>query len=129
MMTALPAILAMVFVGNAYGEESEYAWAWNETEGYYKVYYYSVNDYSETDRCMEDWQGCEIKWYMNDRIIHEVILLEDREFMDTEAGCNTYTHEMLHAWGFQEQTIRQFFSCNPVISFSNMTLPHAGFWK
>ncbi len=107
--------------------EPTYAWAWTPQHGYFKVYYASVDSIAEVCPSIpKDAIGC--AFMMFDQRF--VALPKGEEFRETPIGCNAYTHEMLHHWGYHEQSMAQFFNCGgPLPMFTNMTLPHTGFWK
>jgi hypothetical protein len=93
-------------------EDLPYTYAWKESTGYYKVYIIEVaNVETLKDLCLHPkWEACHR--YIDNT--HYVIFVTDKMYDYTPGGCNVYTHEMLHAWGYTEQMLHQFFHCeNP----------------
>jgi len=111
-----------------------YAWAWTEREGTFKVYYligdelFKMPEGYETG-CPRELTGC----HFVEHGVHYVHL-RDNAFDWIPAGCSPYDHEMLHAWGYNEEMISDFFSCypkdHPLYTESKYTtLPVIGFRK
>jgi hypothetical protein len=49
-----------------------------------------------------------------------VVLPEGEEFQPVLPGCNLYTHEVLHLWGFTEQMLHHFFTCGEKSKYTSL---------
>ncbi len=98
----------------------------------YPVYIQSFERQEMIDYCQlgDMILGChKIIYSMDKPPVHTIALEIDHEFDYTPLGCTVYQHEILHAWGYNEVMIGQFFPCGQTSIFVNQTLPHTGFWK
>jgi hypothetical protein len=138
----LLAIFTIIFVvgifQTVYGwefEEGAYTYACQGSDLHYtcfRVYYASMERQEMIDYCElgNEILGCHKIIYSMDLFpVHTVALEKGKEFATTLAGCTVFEHELLHAWGYHEQMISQFFPCDRTSIFVNATLPHTGFWK
>lgn len=118
--------LVAIILIDVYADSLDYAWAWNSEDGYYKVYYYSFE--KETLEmlkiCQTNALGCHNIYYDEIGKFHMISLVKGHEFDYAIPGCNIYTHEMLHAWGYNEAMISDFFPCG--ITPKYHTLPRIG---
>jgi len=108
-------------------EEPNYTWAWTEKEGYFKVYWLAFEEeyekYNEW-KCKPNEVACGDTLEGN---VHVIYYRESTMFNETIPGCNVWTHENLHHWGYNEEMIRDFFPCDQPSKYK--TLPHIGTWK
>lgn len=128
----------------AYGERAEnqlplpldgitpYSWAWTESEGYFKIYWlpYSFDEFM--GHCQPKALACtyehtsrrgntEPPVYVN---VHTVHYLQGLTFVKTLPGCNLFTHESLHHWGYNENMLWDFFECGVKSKYNS--LPRIG---
>lgn len=84
-----------------------------QNEKCFPVYYLETTPYFFTQYCNPNQQACHVirDGYYEDRI-HTITYLKGHMFDKTMPGCNIWTHENLHAWGYNEGMIRDFFDCN-----------------
>jgi len=132
----LLAIFTIIFVTGIFQEVfgwefEEHAFTYACPNGEcYKVYYASMERQEMIDYCQlgNDIQGCHKEiGFVDKPSVHTIALEKGHEFDYTDLGCTIFDHEMLHAWGFHEQMILQFFPCDGEPLFNS--LPHLGFWK
>ena len=126
-------VFAIGLYNEAFGEFEfeEFAFTYACPNGEcYKVYYQSMERQDMIDYCQlgDKILGCHKTIYFFDKPPVETIALEKgHEFDKTNAGCTIFDHELLHAWGFHEAMILQFFPCGSQPLFNS--IPHLGFWK
>lgn len=98
-----------------YHSPEQYAWAGNAETGYYKVYYAETSkDYIEIlCSSLTSPQGCHTIIPVDDMEYHVVAvpLKGGYEYHKGLPGCNIYTHEMIHAWGYDESMMPHFWVC------------------
>lgn len=114
-----------IWYEEAFGDVApNYTWAWTENEGYFKVYWLAFEEGYER---YNEWpcKGEEVA--CGDIIdgVHVIAYREDTMFNETIPGCNVWTHENLHHWGYNEEMIRDFFPCDQPSKYK--TLPKIGF--
>ncbi len=83
-------------------------YTWNDQGE--RIFYFIGDQYVEQN-CKPDEQGCHHKHYSELRGVFHVIYVPDNPFTYTHAGCNIWTHEIIHAYGYNEGMIRDFFDC------------------
>lgn len=106
-------------------DETPYAWAWTQSNGYFKVYYH-VNTAELVKFNPEQGMGCPTMYegchFIMDGV--HIVHIPYDAFRFAPAGCNPYTHEMLHAWGYNEAMISDFFPCGFTTKYQS--LPRIG---
>ena len=136
ILSVLSLVLIDVFGAIPYNEPT-FTWGWNADEGYFKIYW-SEFTYSELSaHCFPDEIACAKTWYSDyAKPVHVIFYsvapayagYDDPyswKYNEAHSGCNTWTHENLHHWGYNEAMISDFFQCN--VKSKYLTLPIIGF--
>jgi len=101
-------------IPEAHGESLNYTWACNSNECY-KVFYI-LNDNIVDLLCMPNAIAC----HRIDTDGNHFIYYPNNPFTYTIPGCNIWTHEQLHAWGYNENMIWDFFECDKVSKYHKL---------
>lgn len=69
------------------------------------------------------WIGCHVQASPHYHLIG-LPIWDAYEYRDGFPGCNIYTHEVLHAWGYTHDMMAHFFTCG--VESKYKTLPVLG---
>lgn len=113
-------VIFSIGIIKAYSDnEPDYAWAHTPEKGYFKVYYILNDHIPNQGTCKDGYFGCH--WIVDGvNLVH----IPENPWRYHHSGCNIYTHEMLHAWGYNDRMIMDFFDCR---GSQFNSLPHIGF--
>jgi len=110
-----------------YHSPDQYAWAGTKDTGYYKVYYAETDTDTIESLCstFESPQGCHAIIPAVGHQQYHLVAIPFKggyDYYEGLVGCNIYTHETLHAWGYKETMLHHFFTCGKPSQYTELPI-------